>query len=515
MSQLAALARLTVPDPRPDGELLRSFLSQRDESAFAELVRRHGPVVGGVCRRTLPDPADAEDAFQASFLVLVCKADRLTKERTVGPWLYRVAIWTARSLRRKNARRLSRTTPLSDVPADSKREPAIDLDAALLALPEAYRTPLVLCHLNGLSRREAAERLGCPEGTLSTRLARGLIKLRAKLLGRDPLPLFALATVGAVPSSLTAATERAATAFALASLIPTASGPAAALAHGVLRMFWVKKAATVAVAAMVLIGVAGVTVGVAMRGSERAVGQGPVTKPQETSKALIERFPLNDPREIQKEVERTEREIERRQNDASTNNQELAKLNSRLYELKLMAKWYQNPIEIFIQGNDPMTLEKSMNLDMALLRLKQIEERKGFNHPEVIELKSTVEFLKKRGHERTTYRIVERFGLSTATSVTTTHDERMLEQHLTRLFNDKTVSRAIKFACDEQCDWSRLDVAILSARRAGYEYAIVEIPKNADVRLVNAKRKTDDKTQPNLFDVPDLSKLEIGPRENE
>src|SRR3569623_1718742 len=90
--QLAGLA-----ETRPDGELLSAFLSRQDEAAFAELVRRHGPLVWAACRRLLPDPADAEDAFQAAFLVLVRRANRLTARTALGPWLYKVAAWTARN----------------------------------------------------------------------------------------------------------------------------------------------------------------------------------------------------------------------------------------------------------------------------------------------------------------------------------------------------------------------------------------------------------------------------------
>src|SRR5687768_6752514 len=192
MSRLAAAICRQLPptDARPDGELLAAFLAD-DEPAFAELLHRHGPMVWGVCRRTLPDPADAEDAFQAAFLVLVRRANRLAGRATVGPWLYKVAAWTARNLRRRNARRLARRVPLSPATADPTHDPEhaalrLDLDAALLGLPEKYRSALVLCHLQGWSRRDAAERLGCPEGTLSSLLSRGLAKLRARLAGHDP-----------------------------------------------------------------------------------------------------------------------------------------------------------------------------------------------------------------------------------------------------------------------------------------------------------------------------------------
>ncbi|MBN9524018.1 sigma-70 family RNA polymerase sigma factor, partial [bacterium] len=116
MTPLAALFRRIDPDPRRDGELLAAFLAEHDEPAFAELVRRHGPLVWGACRRVLPDEADAEDAFQATFLVLVRRAGRLTAATTIGPWLLTVAALTARNVRRKNARRLARAAELHDVP---------------------------------------------------------------------------------------------------------------------------------------------------------------------------------------------------------------------------------------------------------------------------------------------------------------------------------------------------------------------------------------------------------------
>jgi DNA-directed RNA polymerase specialized sigma24 family protein len=106
MPRLAATLRHlpAPPDPRPDGALLAAFLADQDEPAFAELVRRHGPLVWGVCRRLLPDPHDAEDAFQAAFLVLIRRGRRLSGRSPLGPWLYQVAALTARSLRRTPSR---------------------------------------------------------------------------------------------------------------------------------------------------------------------------------------------------------------------------------------------------------------------------------------------------------------------------------------------------------------------------------------------------------------------------
>ena len=254
----------------PDRELLDRFLSARDGEAFAGLVRRHGPLVWAACRRLLPDPADAEDAFQATFLVLVRRAPRLTGREALGPWLYRVAFWTARNLRRHNARRLARRRPLPDDLPGAAPDPGLraDVDAALMALPEKYRAPVLLCHLQGRSRREAAALLGCPEGTLSSLLSRAAIRLRRRLRGHDPGAALGLAAAVVLPSGF--ARGAAATASAYLNF-PGASAavaaPVAALTQGVLRMFWLKKSA--AAALVVAVGVTALGFG---------AGRGPVGK---------------------------------------------------------------------------------------------------------------------------------------------------------------------------------------------------------------------------------------------
>jgi RNA polymerase sigma factor (sigma-70 family) len=270
MSRVAAVLsrRLSaLVEVRTDGQLLAAFLADRDEAAFAELVRRHGPLVWGACRRLLPDPADAEDAFQATFLVLVRRSHRLTGQAAVGPWLYRVAAWTARNARRKNARSLARRQPLSPAAADpspgvTALDDRADLDAALLALPEKYRTPLVLCHLQGWTRRDAAAALGCPEGTLSSLLSRGLDRLRHLLRSHDPARLLTLAGAG-VPAALAANTVRAAVGGKLAAA-GVVSSAVSQLVEGVVHMFWVKKA-TAAVAALCVVFGTGIGVGVSVR----------------------------------------------------------------------------------------------------------------------------------------------------------------------------------------------------------------------------------------------------------
>lgn len=273
---LAHLRRHRPPGPAPaaDGDLLTRYLVAGDEDAFAELILRHGPVVYAACRRLLPDPADADDAFQAVWLVLVRRAARLAGRPTVGPWLYQVAVWTARNLRRRNAHRIARRAPLADFAAPPNDAPLrLDLDAALLALPEKYRAPVVLCHLHGWSRRDAAAHLGCPEGTLSAHLSRALARLRKHLAGADPAALLAAAGA-ALPAGLASAAVRSAAAFHSASLSAAGVSPAVAdLTRGVLRMFWVKK---LAAAGLVLAAVVGTGLG---------IGYGPRAEAQPAPKA--------------------------------------------------------------------------------------------------------------------------------------------------------------------------------------------------------------------------------------
>ncbi|MDY3563281.1 sigma-70 family RNA polymerase sigma factor [Gemmata sp. JC673] len=283
MRTVAALCRELLPDRRSDGELLAAFTSERNEPAFQELVRRHGPLVWNTCRRLLPHTADAEDAFQAVFLVLASQGRKLAARETVGPWLYRVAVLTSRNLRRKNARRLARQRELPETASAGAPDSDLraDIDGALLALPERDREPIILCHLQGFTRQEAAARLGCPEGTLSARLNRGLAKLRVRLRAFDPVQALAVPAV-AVPAALATNTVHAAVASgaAVAAVTPVVSS----LVQGVLHMFWVQKA-TAASFAMCAVFVVGVGVGLGTRPVQTGVvaqdgtGAGAAAKP--------------------------------------------------------------------------------------------------------------------------------------------------------------------------------------------------------------------------------------------
>ncbi len=219
------LQKLTAPaaDCASDQDLLNRYAERRDEDAFAALLRRHGPMVLRVCRRVLPHGPDAEDAFQVTFLTLARKAGAVCHHGSAAGWLFGVACNTARRLRDAAARRTRReraaparasADPLAEM---SARELLGALDQELSRLPPKYREPLVLCYLEGTARDEAAQRLGCPLGTLKGRLERGKERLREALARRGlalaaglAATLFGGAAEGAVPTPLARATLRAA-----------------------------------------------------------------------------------------------------------------------------------------------------------------------------------------------------------------------------------------------------------------------------------------------------------------
>ena len=184
----ATLARTAAH--RTDGELLAAFVHDRDADAFAALVRRLGPRVLAVCRRVTGHTHDADDAFQAVFLVLARRAVVVNPPEAVAGWLYGVAVRTAQDARAMSARRRSRVTPTAVVPETHVEPPSHDtdhlavLDDEIAKLPEHLRAAVVLCELDGVSRKAAAERLGIAEGTLSSRLATARKRLAAALARR-------------------------------------------------------------------------------------------------------------------------------------------------------------------------------------------------------------------------------------------------------------------------------------------------------------------------------------------
>jgi RNA polymerase sigma factor (sigma-70 family) len=203
------LCRVVPPtaDPRDDRELLAAFAARHDHAAFAVLVRRHGPLVLNVCRRVLRQEQDAEDAFQATFLVLVAKASSLPAGASVAGFLHGVAYRLALKVRREAVRRRGREARVR-VPASSGdaaaepswREVQAVLEEEIQRLPEKYRLPFALCHLEGLSRAEAGRQLGLKEGTVWSRLSQARARLQERL-SRRGIALSAVLAAAAVSNT--------------------------------------------------------------------------------------------------------------------------------------------------------------------------------------------------------------------------------------------------------------------------------------------------------------------------
>ena len=203
-----------------DRQLLDRFMARHEEAAFEALLKRHGAMVQGVCRRVLHNAHDAEDAFQATFLVLARRAATISRRESVGGWLYRVAYNTALKAQASAAARRRREQRPDERSADDPlaevtgRELLTALDEELQRLPETYRAPLVLCYLEGLTRDESAGRLGFSQGTLQRRLEEGRERLRKRLERRGLALSAALLAAGvggtAVSPSVAASTTRSA-----------------------------------------------------------------------------------------------------------------------------------------------------------------------------------------------------------------------------------------------------------------------------------------------------------------
>lgn len=228
-----------------DGQLLHRFITHREEAAFTTLVQRHGPLVWGVCRRVLRDVSQAEDSFQATFLVLVRKAASIVKRDSLRSWLYSVAFSIAQRARARAERQASRERsiegPVAAAPTDAEAWQQLQpvLDEELSRLPEKFRAPLLLCYLEGKTRDEAAQELGWSAGTVKGRLERGRELLRGRLARRGlvmPAALLpALVAQGAtVPAALLSVTVKAAVGGAVAARVSH-------LVKGALQaMFWTK-----------------------------------------------------------------------------------------------------------------------------------------------------------------------------------------------------------------------------------------------------------------------------------
>ncbi len=257
-------ASAEAAEQQTDAQLLQRFAATQDGAAFEALVRRYGPMVLGLCRRLLHNATDAEDAFQATFLVLVRKAGSIAKPELLGNWLYGVAYRVAVRARANAARRTAHERQAASMPKTEPtpvpdRELREVLDEEINRLPEKYRAPLILCYLEGKTNEQAARQLGCPVGSMSWRLARGREMLRQRLSRRQlafsPLmfpPVLAQHTSSAaLPSVLVKATVQVAVNVAQGGAVAGGSTAAAAhaLAEETLKALHAARVAKVAVLA--------------------------------------------------------------------------------------------------------------------------------------------------------------------------------------------------------------------------------------------------------------------------
>jgi RNA polymerase sigma factor (sigma-70 family) len=254
-----------------DAQLLENFVIRRDEPSFEVLVWRHGAMVLAVCQRVLRDAHEAEDAFQATFLVFARKAASIGRGEVVAAWLYKVAYRVSLRLRGAAAKRAAPGAPTDELPAPELAGDADwhdlrpVLDDEIARLPEKYRAPFVLCYLEGRTNEEAATQLGCPKGTVLSRLSRGRERLRARLARRGvalsatafALTLSQNAASASVPAALVSPTVGAAVPFAAgtaaAELVPA---HVAALTEGMLKTMtlFLKAKITAAVLALAVLG---------------------------------------------------------------------------------------------------------------------------------------------------------------------------------------------------------------------------------------------------------------------
>jgi RNA polymerase sigma factor (sigma-70 family) len=252
-----------------DEELLREFVSRRDHVALEAILHRHGAMVWGVCRRVLSHHHDAEDAFQATFLVLVRRAASIASPELLANWLYGVAHQTALKGRATAIKRKGRERQVADMPdpAMLAQEQWNDvlplLDQELSRLPDIYRAVIVLCDLEGKTRKEASQETGVPEGTIGSRLARARELLRRRLKQRGIVfsggsvtaALLAGAASASAPPTLVASTVKAASLLAAGRAAGAVSTKVTALSEEVVKTMFVsnlKNAVSVGVILAVL-----------------------------------------------------------------------------------------------------------------------------------------------------------------------------------------------------------------------------------------------------------------------
>ena len=251
----APLVPVRPSEDMADADLVDHFVRRNDQAAFAALLERHGPMVLGVCRRLLADTHEADDAFQATFLIFLQKARSLRDPASLGNWLYGVAYRVARRARTVAARWRAREREVPEMAAvDSSPDATWDelrplLDKEIAQLPRKYQAPVVLCYLEGKTYTEAAQILGWAEGTVSGRLARARERLRSRLALRGlalsgallPVLLSQKGTDIVSPALAAAIRKGALAAVTGQSAAAAFSAKVAALAHGTLKALAISK----------------------------------------------------------------------------------------------------------------------------------------------------------------------------------------------------------------------------------------------------------------------------------
>jgi RNA polymerase sigma factor (sigma-70 family) len=284
---LARLLTETSPDvEQTDGDLVRAFVERKSPAAFRELVLRHGSMVLGVCLRMLRNRQDAEDAFQATFLVLARKAGSVSPPNAVGNWLHGVAFQTAVRARAITMKRRRHETVIPSVPETATWEAGWDdvaevLDEELRRLPNHYRAVLLLCDVEGRTRADAARHLGCPEGSVSSRLSRARAMLAMRLTKRGvTLPAGAVALLvgqnaitAGVPKALVTSTVESVGSLAAGSLLASGiSTTVATLTEGILKTMLLKKIMSTTMVVLAL-GMAVITCGSLAIGQTKSTGK--------------------------------------------------------------------------------------------------------------------------------------------------------------------------------------------------------------------------------------------------
>jgi RNA polymerase sigma factor (sigma-70 family) len=353
-----------------DGQLLERFLADRDEVAFEVLLRRHGSMVLAVCRRVLGHVHDAEDAFQATFLILARKAATVRQRGSLGNWLYGVAHRTALQARRAAARRRAKEAGV--MPRHENGPDALEglrevLDRELERLPDKFRAPVVLCDLEGRSRKEAARQLGLPETTVASRLATAR-RMLAQRLKQDSLPLSggALAVAlaeevsAAVPAPLVSSTVKAVTLVANGSVAAVAT-PAVTLMNEVLKTMFLTKLKVAMASAMVVVALAAGSL--VYRAAAQAPSGKQEGKPLTTVEALREENELLkiNLRVVLEKVRNLEEEVRKEKARADVSHTTLQALKlSRLSEPNATLGLRQLAVQQQLQGirvNQPLGVE--------------------------------------------------------------------------------------------------------------------------------------------------------------